>query len=146
MSSSPQLNKVWWLTAIASCLTPPIIILCRHPPFLPDYYLHRAHCLPGGCCNVGYSSKIHLKTLKPRRNGRRFADDVFKCIFLNENVWILIKISLKFVPKGPNNNIPALIQVMAWHRSGDKPLPEPMVVRLPTHIYIFQLLENIVCP
>ena len=27
------------------------------------------------------------------------ADDIFKCIFLNENVWILIKISQKFVPK-----------------------------------------------
>ena len=26
------------------------------------------------------------------------ADDIFKCIFLNENVWISIKISLKFVP------------------------------------------------
>ena len=35
------------------------------------------------------------------------------------------RISLKFVPKGPINNIPALVQIMAWRRSGDKPLPEP---------------------
>ena len=50
-----------------------------------------------------------FNTLRPRQNGRPFADDIFKCIFLNENVWIPIKISLKFVPKGPINNIPALV-------------------------------------
>ena len=38
-----------------------------------------------------------------------FADDIFKCIFSNENVLISIKISLKFVPKGQINNIPALV-------------------------------------
>ena len=38
-----------------------------------------------------------------------FPDDIFKCIFLNENVLILIKISLKFVPKGQINNIPPLV-------------------------------------
>ena len=48
-------------------------------------------------------------TLKPRQNGRHIADDIFKCIFLNENAFILIKIFLKFVPKGPINNIPALV-------------------------------------
>ena len=37
-----------------------------------------------------------------------FQDDIFKCIFLNENELISIKISLKFVPKGQINNIPAL--------------------------------------
>ena len=55
-----------------------------------------------------------FNTLRLRQNGRQFADDIFKCIFLNENVWILIKISLKFVPKDPINNIPALVQIMAW--------------------------------
>ena len=38
-----------------------------------------------------------------------------------------MKISLKFVPRGPINNIPALVQIMAWHRAGDKPLSEPMM-------------------
>ena len=70
-----------------------------------------------------------LNTLRPRQNGRHFQDDIFKCIFLNENLWISIQISLKFVPKGPINNIPALVQVMAWHRSGDKPLSDPMMVK-----------------
>ena len=50
-----------------------------------------------------------FNTLRPRQNGRHFADDIFKCIFLNENVWIPIEISLKFVPKGPVDNIPALV-------------------------------------
>ena len=53
----------------------------------------------------------------------------FKRIFLNENVWILINISLKFVPKGPINNISALIQIMAWRLTGDKPLSEPMMTQ-----------------
>ena len=78
----------------------------------------------------------HVSTLRPRRNEQHFADDIFKRIFFNENVWISIKISLKFVPKGPINNIPSLVQIMAWRRSGDKPLSEPMVVSLPTHICI----------
>ena len=68
---------------------------------------------------------LHMEcynTLRPGQNGRRFADDTFKRIFLNENVRISIRISLKFVPRGPINNIPALFQIMAWRRSGDKPL------------------------
>ena len=78
----------------------------------------------------------HLNSLRPRQNGRRFADDTFKHIFLNENVRISIRISLKFVPKGPINNIPAMVQIMAWRRPGDKPLFEPMVVSLATHICV----------
>ena len=68
-----------------------------------------------------------FNTLRPRQNGRHFADGTFKHIFLNENVRIAIEISLKFVPKGPINNIPALVQIMAWRRSRDKPLSEPMM-------------------
>ena len=77
-----------------------------------------------------------VNTLRPRQNGCRFADNVFKCIFVNENVWISLKISLKFVPKVPISNIPALVQILAWRRSGDKPLSEPMMVRLLTHICV----------
>ena len=55
-----------------------------------------------------------FNTLRPRQNGRHFANDIFKCIVLNENVWISIKISLRFVPKGPIINIPALFQIMAF--------------------------------
>ena len=60
--------------------------------------------------------------------------DIFKCLFLNENIWI----SLKFVPKVRISNIPALVQIMAWRRPGDKPLSEPILVNLPTHICIIR--------
>ena len=49
--------------------------------------------------------------------------------FLNENVWISIEISLKFIPKSPISNILAFVQIMAWRRIGDKPLFEPMLTR-----------------
>ena len=81
---------------------------------------------------------VLINTLRPRQNGRHFTDDIFKCIFLYENVWIPIWISLKFGPKGPINNIPALVQIMAWRRSGDKPLSEPMMVSLSTHICVIR--------
>ena len=77
-----------------------------------------------------------INTLRPRQNGRHFADDTFKLIFVNANVRISIKISLKLVPKGPIYNIPALVQIMAWRRPGDKPLFEPMIISLPTHICV----------
>ena len=77
-----------------------------------------------------------FNTLRPRQNGRHFADDTFKHIFMNENVRISINISLKFVPKVLINNIPALVQIMAWRRPGDKPLSEPMMVNLLTHICV----------
>ena len=50
--------------------------------------------------------------------------------------WFLWKISLKFIPKGPINNIPALVQIMAWRRPGDKPLLEPMMDILLNHICV----------
>ena len=75
-------------------------------------------------------------TLRPRQDGRHFTDDSFKCIFLNEIIWILLKSSLKFVSKGRINNIPALVQIVAWRRAGDKPLSEAMMVSLPKHICV----------
>ena len=75
-----------------------------------------------------------FNTLRPRQYGRHFADDVLNCIFLNENVWIPIENSLMFVPKGSINNNPALFQIMAWCRPGDKPLSEQVMVSLLTHI------------
>ena len=52
------------------------------------------------------------------------------------NVPVSINISLTFVPKGQINNIPALVQIMAWRRPGDKPLSEPMMYSLLTHICV----------
>ena len=48
---------------------------------------------------------------------------------MNEKFYILIQISLKFVPKGPIDNMAALVQLMAWCRTGDKPLPDSMLTQ-----------------
>ena len=91
---------------------------------------------PMSCQHPGISWTLFVYSSLPGQNGCYFADDIFKCIFFNENVWIAIRISLKFVTKGPIHNIPALVQITACHRPGDKPLSEPMMVRLPTHICV----------
>ena len=74
---------------------------------------------------------IEAETKWPQFSRRRF-----QIHFLYENIWILIKISLKFVPYGPINNIPSLVQIMAWHWPGDKPLSEPAMASLLPHIGI----------
>ena len=76
-----------------------------------------------------------FNTSRPRQNGSHFGDDIFKNTFLNENVWIAIKFSLKF-PKGPINNNPELVQIMAWRRPGDKPLSGLMMVSSLAHICV----------
>ena len=81
-------------------------------------------------------TEILFNTLRLRQNGCYFIDDTFKGIFFNENIWILIELSLKFLPKGWINNIPALVQIIAWRRPGDKLLSEPMIVGLLTHICV----------
>ena len=88
--------------------------------------------------HVAVTSRILFNLLRPILNRRPFADDIFKCIFLNENERILPRIPLKFVPKVRINNIPALVQIMASRRSGNKPLSEPMMVSLLTHICLTQ--------
>ena len=81
---------------------------------------------------------IVVNTLRPRQKCHHFADDTCKGIFLNENVWILPTISLKFVPKSLINNIPALVHIMAWHQSGNKPLSEPVMANSLLHICVTQ--------
>ena len=85
---------------------------------------------------VGNTNQIN--TLRSGQNGRYFTDDIFIYIFLNENAWILIRISLNFIPKCRIINIPALVQIIAWRHPGDKPLSEPMMVRLLTSICVTQ--------
>ena len=93
-------------------------------------YIYHACTLPA------FHPLIAINTLRPRPNGRHSADHPFRRIFLNETVRISIEISLKLFPKDEMNNIPALAQIMAWRRPGDKPLSEPMTLRLPTHICV----------
>ena len=103
------LCKVWDPRGSLKCTTP------------LDIIFHWAQC---------------VNTLRPRQDGHHLPDGIFVCIFFNENAWIFIKILLKFVPKGPVNSIPALVQIITWHRPGNKPLSEPMMVSLLTHICV----------
>ena len=64
-------------------------------------------CWPRSKPPYGVIRSQWVNTLRLRQNGCHFPDNIFKCFFLKENVWISIKISLKFVPNGPTNNIPS---------------------------------------
>ena len=77
----------------------------------------------------------YFNALRPKRNRRQFVEDIFKRIFLNESVFIWIKIPFKFIHKVQINGIPTLFQVMTWRRSGDKPVFETMMVILLTPIF-----------
>ena len=72
------------------------------------------------------------------QNDCRFADDIFRCIFEHQTFCLLIKISLKFFLRCSISNIPALFQIITLHRPGDKPLYEPNMVNLLTHICVTQ--------
>ena len=75
----------------------------------------------------------YFNTLRLRQNGHHFKDNISKGIFLNENVWISI-----FVLKSSINNSPALDQIVARRQPGNKPLSEPMMVSLLTHMWVTQ--------
>ena len=85
-----------------------------------------------------YCSLLGVNPLRPWQNGSHSADETLISIFMYENDINFIKFSLEFGPKGPVINIPAFVQIMAWHQPGNKPLSEPMIVRLPMHICITQ--------
>ena len=74
-----------------------------------------------------------IDTIRPKRDGQHFADDIFKCILLNENIWISLRISQKYVLKVRIDSISALFQTMTWRPSDDKPLSE---TKLATHICV----------
>ena len=65
---------------------------------------------------------LMVNSLRPRQHGHHFPDDIFRCIFLNENIWIAINISLGFVPKGPigsdNGLAPVRRQAIIWTIDG----------------------------
>ena len=79
---------------------------------------------PSGSCRPQMGPMLDPWTL--------LSGDIFKEIFLIENVWFFNKISLKSVSEGPINNIPASVQIMAGRRPGDEQVSEPMMVRLPS--------------
>ena len=68
--------------------TRPGLVLTRCQRHQTDIDSITAHC-------------VMFITLRPRRNEQHFTDDIVKRFFFNENAWISIEISLKFVPKCP---------------------------------------------
>ena len=74
-----------------------------------------------------------FKTLSVRTNVCHFSVNISNAIFFNENAWISIKISLRFVPKDQINNIPAFVWIIIRCQLGDKPLSEQVMVSLTMH-------------
>ena len=87
------------------------------------YFYYDDHC---------YSN--FMNTLRPRQICGHFTDDIFKCIFLNENVWFCLRFHWNLFLRFEWKNTPALVQIMAWRWPGDKPVSEPMMDGLLTHI------------
>ena len=89
----------------------------------------------------------------PGQNGHHFTYDLFKCIFMNENFCILIKISQNFIPKGPMDNKSVLVPLIAWCQTGDKPLSESMLTQF-TDAYMwhwremswYSIVDLMICP
>ena len=79
---------------------------------------------------------MKVSTFRLRQICRNFPDDISNAFSWIKIYEFLLRFSLKFVPEGPINNIPLLVQIRAWRRPGDKPLPGPMMFRLPTHIFV----------
>ena len=90
------------------------------------------------CDLIGYFWKmlpdITLNQYHLTHWGRQ--NDILKWIFLNVNLHISIKLSLRVAHRGPIINIPALVRIMAWRRPGDKPLSEPVMDNLHMHICV----------
>ena len=109
-SAAMYINSVFWEYSTLSTKKFNVVqqVLYKGTAVAVLYYT-RLHC---------NGSKIHqnnandrVNTLRLGQNGCHFADNILKLILLNENVLISIKIPLKFVPRGPIKNIPALLQV-----------------------------------
>ena len=83
-----------------------------------------------------YCSPIpYLNSSLREQNGRHFADDIFKCFYMKQNLCILVRILLKFVSKSPIDSKPTLVQIISWRWTGDKPLSETIVTKF-TNAYM----------
>ena len=99
--------------------------------FKPEHPFHRYGLIEPGHGKIFAFTYIHVE---------QWDVIIHPCPYFDggliEKVWIPIEISLKFVPKSAIYSIPALVQIMAWRRLGDKPLSEPKMVSLPTHLCV----------
>ena len=79
---------------------------------------------------VDAKCSFRINTLRPQQNGHHFADSIFKCIFMKENVCILIDNLLKIVHEGPVDINSSLVYVVALNQTGGKPIPKPMLTKI----------------
>ena len=103
-----------------------------------------------------------IVTLRRKQIDRHLADDILKCIFVDENMIISAATSLEFGLKSWISNRPIFVQIMAWYRKGNTPLFEPVMLiywRIyvslsPDHLmantrgtfkHFIMVLKNIVC-
>ena len=106
---------------------------CSENPYCPTDYcplyllLDKHHTRPSastmmpkpGDSGFTYGTNTRIfNTIWPRQNGRHFADNVFKCIFLTENIWFSNNVWLKYVHRGSIENVPSLVQIMACRLAG----------------------------
>ena len=82
--------------------------------------------------------KIHI--LRSRQNCRHFTDGIFKCIFLNKMYEYRLRFHCSLSPKFELRIFQRWFR-MAWRQPGDKPLSEPMVVGLLTHICVIHSMS-----
>ena len=97
----------WWR---AACMWRHVYLLWYAAPTCKTVSNYMFHCNTHMVCDNAFNPS------SPGQNSRLFADDIFICIFMNEKFCILVKISLKFVPKGLIDNKPAMVKIMAWCR------------------------------
>ena len=113
-----------WLFQTKPLLEPMLVLssgpLCTHSyevfsqysNFHPRKHIRKYHVEYGShCVRPSYINDFQLNTFSLWQNCCHFTNNIFKCIFVNENVWISLKMSLKFVPKFRINSIPALAQI-----------------------------------
>ena len=89
-------------------------------------HLVKTKAIPTVYCPYHLSSVWNISVI-PFSHTVILSFDIFLVHFLNENCCIFFHISTKFVPNSPIINIPVLVQIMAWRRTGTQPLSEPMM-------------------
>ena len=121
----PTVNNVWMLIPAAGSFS---FGLWWHVSVRIDFEITNNIFVVGD--NLGGVCYENVNSSSPGQNGRRFTDDIFRCIFPNKKICILVKISLKFVPKGPTDNNPVLVKIMVWGQIGEEPLShQPVLTR-----------------
>ena len=131
----------WKFNSICSCVTEDIERWegGHHPEFISVTSFDDTSC-EDPCSWLFYGgypvTPIKQNMINTWQDGCHFRRRHFQMHFFNENVWISLRISLKFVPEVQINSIQTMKQIMAWCRLGAKPLSDPMVVSLLTHICV----------